>query len=286
MEVPAKEIIIGRKTFFIAPDTTLMPKSYLEDFFALGYECYYVEYDKREDLAKKVETIISLFQDVILFFNIDYMVPDLDWEELIRKLCKQYNKQANFGVFYSRRNSKEERTYLEQKYLYEIGLSCGCIQLEYSKAKNFEIIERSLFANQAQGRRKTIRALCSATCTYTCVYNGKKENGTLQDISLSHFSVIVPQDGMPVKLYEKIHDFRFNIQGLLFASDAVLMMERPTEKGRLCVFAFLTSTGTNGLEQRVKLLLIPTLYKLMAFSLNNLIEETYLGLDKKEEESN
>ena len=284
MEIPTKEIVTGRKVFFIAPDTTLMPRSYLEDFFALGYECYYIEYDKREDFEKKVKAIISLFEDILLFFNIDYPVPGVNWEELIKDISIENNKKSIVGIYYVKRQSNEEKTYIEKKYMPLVGLGPGFIQLEYSKSKNIEILEEALWANKAQGRRKTIRALCTATCTYTCMYEGSRENGVLQDISLSHFSIVIPPEKMPVKLYEKIKDFHFNIQGLLFTSDAVLMMERETAGGRLCVFAFLNSTGGNGLEQRIKLLLIPTLYKLLSANVNMVIEREIEMLKSKQRE--
>lgn len=281
MEIPEKEIVIGRKTFFIAPDTTLMPRSYLEDFFALGYECYYLEYDKREDFEKKVKTIISLFEDVILFFNIDYPIPGVDWEELIKSVSIENNKKSFVGIYYAKRQSNEEKTYIEKKFMPLVGLGTGFIQLEYSKAKNIEILEETLWANQAQGRRKTIRALCNANCTYNCMYEGNRENGVLQDISLSHFSIVIPPEKMPVKLYEKIKDFHLNIQGLLFTTDAVLMMERQVVNGRLCVFAFLNSTGGNGLEQRIRLLLIPTLYKLLSTNVNLVITQKLANLKEE-----
>lgn len=284
MEIPTKEIVTGRKVFFIAPDTTLMPWSYLEDFFALGYECYYIEYDKRGDFQKKIKAIINLFEDVLLFFNIDYPASGIDWEELIRSISIEENKKAFVGIYYARRQSNDEKLYIEKKFMPLVGLGAGFVQLEYSKSKNIEILEETLWSNQAQGRRKTIRALCTQTCTYNCMYEGNRESGVLQDISLSHFSIVIQHDKMPVKLYEKIKDFHLNIQGLLFTSDAVLMMERETPSGRLCVFAFLNSTGGNGLESRVKLLLIPTLYKLLLANVSMLIEHEVMQLKTKERE--
>ena len=80
---------------------------------------------------------------------------------------------------------------------------------------------------------------------------------------------------MPVKLYEKISDFHFNIRGFLFRSDAVLIMDRPSNGFRLLIFAFVASNGANGLDQRIKQLLVPNLYKLMSANLKNLLEQVY-----------
>lgn len=281
MGISVKELVTGRKTFFITPDTSLIPETYLEDYFALGYECYFVEYDKRVKLEKKLEILISLFHDVIFFFNIDYNIQDMDWSEFIYNITQRYSNNASVGVLYTKRQSKDEKSRLERKYLYEMGLNCGCIQLEYQKKQNFEIIEKILFANQAQGRRKNIRALCTSSCTFSCTYNGNAVNGTLQDISLSHFSFVFPKDKLPVQLYEKIIDLHFNIRGFIFRSDAVLIMERPSSDDILYVFAFVSSTGANGLDTRIKQLLIPNVYKLMASNCKTLLDQIYNKVDEE-----
>ena len=283
MGISAKEIVTGRKTFFITPDTSLIPESYLEDYFALGYECYFIENDKRVKLEKKIDILISLFNDVIFFFNIDYRIEGIEWPVLIRNLIESYSNNASIGVIYTKRQTKEERLKLEQKYLYEMGLNCGCIQLEYQKKQNFEIIEKILYANQAQGRRKNIRALCTSACTYTFVVEHQSFTGSLQDISVSHFSFISPENALNIQLYEKIKDFHFNIRGFLFRSDAVLIMQRKTAVGVLYVFGFTSSTGQNGLDNRIKRLLIPNIYKLMASNCKSLLEQIFNRVDNADD---
>ena len=101
VEIPVSEIVTGRKCFFIAPDTSLMPVSFLEDFFSLGYECYYIGNDGRAKIKKKIESILSLFKDVILFINIDYEIPDLHWDDYIEDLIlsKKASKDQ-FGIMF------------------------------------------------------------------------------------------------------------------------------------------------------------------------------------------
>lgn len=275
MGISVKEIVTGRKTFFVTPDTSLIPETYLEDYFALGYECYFVENDKRVRLQKKLDILISLFQDVIFFFNIDYNIPDLEWPVFIRGLIESYSKSASIGILFTKRQTKDEKLKIEHKYLFDLGVQCGCIQLEYQKKQNFYIIEKILYANQAQGRRRNIRALCTSACTFSCTLNNYTTTGTLQDISLSHFSIVCPEGKLKVQMYEKIDDFHFNIRGFIFRSDAVLIMQRPLDGEMLFVFAFVSSTGANGLDGRIKQLLIPNVYKLMASNCKNLLDQIY-----------
>ena len=285
MGISVNDIVTGRKTFFILPDTSLMPESYLEDYFALGYECYYVPYDKRVDIKRKIRAITSLFKDLIIFFNIDYNIQNFNWEEYIADYIGEYQNSASVGILYTKRQTKDEKVRLERKFLFEMGIRCGCVQLEYQKVQNFELIGKILYANQAQGRRKTIRALCSSACTYTYTYGPYKDviTGVLQDISLSHFTILVSGTGLPIKLYEKIADIHFNIRGFLFRSDAVLVMERPVNGDMLYVFAFVTSSGSNGLDERTRSLLIPALYKLLSVNCNAVLDQMYEKFTEKDE---
>ena len=154
MGISVNDIVTGRKTFFILPDTSLIPETYLEDYFALGYECYFVPFDKRINIKKKVKVITSLFKDLIIFFNIDYNLPGLDWDDYIYEYLQEYKNPDSVGIMYAKRQTKAEKSLIERKYLYEMGVRCGCVQLEYQKNHNFDLIARLLYANQAQGRRK------------------------------------------------------------------------------------------------------------------------------------
>lgn len=275
MGISVKDIANGRKTFFVTPDISLIPESYLEDFFALGYECYFVENDKRIPLEKKLDIIISVFHDVILFFNVDYIIPGISWPDFIKRIVEKYDNKTSIGVMYVKRQSKDDRARLEQKYIYDMGLNCGCIQLEYQKRHNFDIIEKILYANQAQGKRRNIRALCTNACTFSFMINDDPCTGTLQDISLSHFSFVVPKDKVELKLYERIKDFHLSLRGVLFRSDAVLIMKRVFGDQILYVFAFISPNGTGGLGPRSKQMLVPNIYRLMSLNCNNLLNQMY-----------
>jgi len=279
VSISIKELVTGRKVFFITPDTSLFPKSYLEDFFALGYECYFIEYDKRVALKTKVDILLSVFNDVILFFNIDYNPNEINWHQFISEIISKYGDRAMIGVLYTKRQRKEEKLQIEKRYLYDLGIRCGCCQLEYQKKQNFEIIERILAANQAQGRRKQIRAMCTKAYTFSVVYEGQQLSGVLQDVSLSHFSLVIPEDKLKLPSYIRLTDFRFNLKGCMFTSDAILIMSRPTPDGILYVFAF-TNASNSGLDSRIKQLLIPNIYQLMNSNFTSLIKQIYTRIDE------
>lgn len=288
MGASVKEIIAGRKTFFVTPDVSLFPANFCEEYLAQGYECYFVENEKQISLAKKLELIISFFHDVVIFFNIDAIIPGIDWSDFINSFHQKYKGNILIGVMYAKRQNMAEKAQIERRYLYDIGISCGCIQLEYQKKINFGIIERVLFANQAMGRRKNVRAICSNGCTYDFSLNGSHFTGMLQDISLSHFSIIVPEE-QSIPQYEKIRDIQFNIKGLHFRANGIFFMQRKTMEGsNLMIFMLLSlEDGARGLDMMTKQLLIPKLYQIMADNCNELLDtlcRTYIEKNPTQEE--
>lgn len=269
------EIIKGRKTFFIAPDRSLFPQQYLEDYLTLGYECYFIDTDIFLPIDVKVDIILSVFKDSILFFNIDAPIQDTNWPTLINKLQLKY-PTALFGVIYAKRQSESERHTIEKRYLYNIGIQCGCIQLEYQKRNNFELIDKMLYANQAMGRRKNVRAVCTNSCKLSFM-SPKNEliQASLSDISISHFSFILPEGQLEIQSYERINDMAFTIKGLRFRTSAVLYMTRKTEEGELFVMAFASNSEPNGLPSVIKTQLIPKIYEIMMENCNVLLDKLF-----------
>ncbi len=270
------EIIKGRKTFFIAPDKGLFPENFLEDYLTQGFECYFIESDIFIPVAAKVDIILSIFKDSILFFNIDSALPDLTWEQLIVSARNKY-PQAMFGVLYTKRQSDIEKKSLERKYLYEMGLQCGCIQLEYQKTNNYGLISKILQANQAQGRRQNVRAVCGGNCTVKfSSENSPNIIAKLSDISLSHFSLTFKIDeDFSIMDYEKITDCQFYVKGLHFVSDAIMVMKRQTGDSVLYVFAFSNSEGQSGLDDLNRRLLISKIYSIMQENCQNLLDKAF-----------
>ena len=270
------EIIQGRKTFFIAPDKSLFPESYLEDYLALGYECYFVDTDIFLSISAKVEIILSVFQDALIFFSIDSPLQNDSWPNFISRLQKKYPR-ALFGVLYAKKQSNYEKEELERLYLMDIGIQCGCIQLEYQKKNNFSVLERVLFANQAMGRRKSVRACCNGFCSIKFSdKNNQLVNTMLNDISLSHFTIQVNKDTpTEIKDYEKIYNIQFFIKGLHFVSDAVLFSSRQIEEGTIYVFAFSKTNGQLGLDTLNRQLLIPKLCSIMENNLHSLLSKLF-----------
>ncbi len=275
MDNLVQEIIKGRKTFFIAPDRTLFPESYLEEYLTAGYECYFIDTDIFLPIEIKVDIILSVFTDSILFFNIDAPIQDISWEVLISRMKEKY-PNAILGVTYAKKQSATDKHQLEQYFLMEIGIQGGCIQLEYQKKNNFGLIERVLYANQAMGRRKNVRAVCNSDCTVK-FHNREKAliREKLNDISFSHFSITIDDNKIRFAPYEKILDVQLLVKGQHITSNAVLFTSRPHVTETLYVFAFCSKNGQSGLDISSKQLLIPKIYNIMQENCMELLRKLF-----------
>lgn len=281
MDALRNEIIQGRKVFFILPDKSLIAPNFMEDYLNQAYECYIIDNDINVPIQKKVGAILTLFKDSIIFFNIDYHVDGLNWHGFIRSIKNKYPDVA-MGVIFSKRNNPAEKAAIENEYVREVGLVGGCIELDYQKNNNFHLIEKFLFANQARGRRKNVRAICQRNSSFNI--DDKKGNIVtywLNDLSLSHFSFTIPEDNtqFQVKDYEKISNISFVIKGIRFQSDATLFLKRETSTGILYVFAFVLPNGQIGLDPMIKNRILPKIYEILCDSCFSLLNKTYDSIE-------
>lgn len=254
-------IIEGRKTFFIVPDATLLPENYLEDFMARGYETYIIGDDRYCPLKAKVGVIIETFTDSILFFYIDADVKGIRWDKYIKELQLKYAGRILIGVLHAKRPNEEEKKKLEKYYLFDVGIQCGCISLEYQKAKNFALIDKVMYANQAGGRRKNIRAICDTRSRVSFITKHGQIKGSVLDISMSHFSAIFDRT-LDLQMYEKVPKVLIDINGLHFISDAILVMQRRKNGVMLNVFVFSNSMGQQGVESDIEPRLLERIYQM------------------------
>ena len=249
----ARTEIEGRKTFFIAPDTSFLPESYLEDFLSRGYEAYIIKDFRFYPIYEQVKIIVETCPDSILFFFVDSDVG-VDWAKFIKYIQDEFQEKALIGVLYAKGRTDEQKAAMEKYYLFDLGLQCGCIELAYNKEKNFEIIDKVMYANQACGRRKNVRAICDSAASANFVYQGAVVKGRVSDISVSHFSFIPdPNYTFPdIPLYTNIGEITVTFKGFRFKVPATLMIQRDLDGGKvLQVFVMLKSNGQQGLDEDI-----------------------------------
>ncbi|OJF76844.1 MAG: hypothetical protein BKP49_04575 [Treponema sp. CETP13] len=281
MEIPEDKLQLvreGLKTFFIAPDFTLLPEEYLEEYFALGYECYAIDDDPYCSLKAKIAGLIATFNEIILFFFIDRKIQGIYWPQYIKELNAKYKGKVRIGVLYTKRTSSQNCRELEYQYLWDAQLVCGCIPLEYQKTHNFLLIRKVLYANQANGRRKNIRAICDSGCSVRFAYNNETFTGDLRDVSITHFSCVFDREPFEIPIYEKIEQINLVIKGQHLTVDAVHMLRRKLESDTISVFVFRNIYDRKGLNTDMQKKMQSILYSITTENTKKLLDQLFLTI--------
>jgi hypothetical protein len=217
----------GKKVFILYPQSVIHEEM-LDILLMNGFEAYTLRDHKR---ALK---ILEHFPDSIMFINIDDGMPEKDWETYVRALQENpKTKDVRLGVLSYNQDKK-----LMEKYLMDISVPCGYIQLKLGIQESTRIILNALQVNEAKGRRKYIRAFCeddpNATLNYksdTGLYQGK-----ILDISSAGLAARIPKlpDGY---INAKLRDMQLKLRGALVMTDVVLMGKRRDDMD-VCILLF------------------------------------------------
>ncbi|MBP5284129.1 MAG: hypothetical protein J6Y93_05635, partial [Treponema sp.] len=232
--------------------------------------------------------IIETFRDSILFFCINSVIEGIDWPSYIKYLQDKYGETILIGVLHTKCATEKEQADLEKYYLFNLGIKCGCITIEYQKARNFSLIEKVMFANQACGRRKNVRALCDSTSRMAFTLHKPQQrsaysqpiskeimiNGKILDVSASHFTCTLPPEvSLPSGL--KIHKILVNINGMHFTTDAVLLAQRTLSETKVFVFGFFARDGKPGLDADVQPRVLQKIYQMVSDKVKALLRTKF-----------
>jgi hypothetical protein len=247
------DVCDGVKTFFVVPDLSLLPEEYLPTWFLNGFETYYLHDSTQLSIEAKVRAVLRRFPEVILFFNIDRKLPGVDWPSFIGRLSRDFRDRAIIGVMFQKRHNPEEVRNLERLYLYQLGISGGCIPLEFQKQRNLTLFTNVLRVNGANGRRKSLRAICTSSCKLNFTFCGKSVTAQIRDISISHFSCAAHGNVPDIPINEVIHGIQMNLRGILCNVDGVLCIRRQIGEESLMVFVYQAPGSREGLTMDLRI---------------------------------
>lgn len=166
--------LLGRKVFILYPHSVIQ-EDLVYTLINNEYEVYLL---KDHNRALK---LLEHFRDAIIFINIDDRLNEDEWEEYIRGIMDNPRlKDVGIGIL-SYNNDQE----LKQKYLMEIGVPCGFIQLKLGIQQSTKIILAALEANEAKGRRKYVRVNCDKdeNAQFNVRVSDTVLNGKIDDVS-------------------------------------------------------------------------------------------------------
>jgi L-rhamnose mutarotase len=220
----------GKKIFLLYPHS-VVHEEMLNVLMMAGFETYTL-YDQ-----KRAAKIFELFPDSIVFINIDEGLQEKEWEAYIRGL-QQNPKTSAIRIGILSYNQDKE---LMQKYLMEIAVPCGYVQLKLGIGESTKIIMGALEANEARGRRKHIRAFCEDDPTVTMNFKRNSElfQGKILDISAVGLAVKIP--GIKNIIANSVLDnVQLRLRGTLIMTDLLFMGIR-SDKKDVCIMLFDSS---------------------------------------------
>jgi hypothetical protein len=142
--------LAGKKIFILYPHSVIKDEM-LDILIMAGFEAYIIH-----DHKQAIKLLIR-FPDSIMFINIDEGLSEAEWESYVRGIQESPKiKDCKLGILSYNTDQK-----LMQKYLMDITVPCGYIQLKLGIKESTRIMLSALEANEARGRRKFIRADCS-----------------------------------------------------------------------------------------------------------------------------
>lgn len=243
---------LAPKIFFISPDPAVVSEGFLETAFLLGYEAYLLADDLGGELRERVEVLIDTFDDLLLFFTIDRRSSVDEWAVYLSDLQRRYGHRVRIGVLYDRLSSAVQDNLVKNLFLFDAGISGGCVPLHPSARKNHQTLLDVLAANQAAGRRKRIRMRCHSPNGVNFEVEAGYIDAILIDLSISHFSARFDEGDPGWELGTKRGRVQLRLGGRLLMVNALVGLKRVVGGKTVYVFLFHPETTRPGLDDLVK----------------------------------
>ena len=176
----------GKKVFFLYPHSVIQ-EDLVEHIVQNEFEVYLVNNHTRMiDILKK-------YPGSILFINIDTRMKEPEWEQYVRRIMSD-SATGDIQIGILTYNEDKE---LAKKYLMDIMVTGGYIQLKLGLKESTKIILKTLIANEARGKRRFVRVTCSTNIVneFNVGIHEKMYTGYIKDISSA---------GMACYFYESV----------------------------------------------------------------------------------
>jgi len=194
----------GKKVFFVYPHSVFQ-ENLIQRLVDLEYEIYILKDHKH------VDTVLQLFPDAVMFFNIDRGMNRDEWEKFIRGLLQEPRKEPlSLGIL-----SYEFQKELAQLYLFELSLPCGYIQLKQSLDEATRIVAKTLEANEVKRRRKFIRYRVdeNTELKFNARVGSQLEDGQVLDISSAGIAAVFNRQDLVLTKNSLLSDIQLNLMG-------------------------------------------------------------------------
>jgi hypothetical protein len=228
----------GKKIFLLYPQSVIHQEM-LDILIMAGYETYTLTDEK------KARKLLVKFPGSIMFINIDEGLKESEWETYIREIMEDPNTtDSSLGIM-----SYNQDRDLMQKYLMDLAIPCGYIQLKLGLQESTKIILGALEANEARGRRKFIRADCEDDVNATLNYKTLEGNilhGKILDISSAGVAAKI-EKFPPLAANTELDAVQLKLRGGMVLTDMIFMGRRKDRQSVLILLFDAKLTPENKL---------------------------------------
>jgi hypothetical protein len=203
---------LGKKVFFLYPPPVLTE---VIDYLARQEFEVYLARDH-----ERLKRFIASFPDAILFVNLDDGLDEAGWLAYVKSL-RADAPAVGIGIVTLNENAE-----LRELYLMGLQVQCGFVILKLGASKTAEILAKTLDANEARGRRKFVRALCSpGTGQCAVTHEGATLRGDLTDLSSAGMAITL-DGGTSFKVGTVLRDVTLTIKGQRLSVSGVVVAKR------------------------------------------------------------
>src|SRR6056297_1073359 len=230
----------GKKVFFLYPHSVIQ-EELVTHIIQNEFEVYLI------NNHRKLLPLLKKYNNSILFINIDERLKESEWEEYIQSIM---NNEATKGVQIGILTYNEDKE-LARKYLMDLMVPGGYIQLKLGLKESTKIILQTLMANEAKGKRKFVRARCpnNVTTEFNVELMGSMRNGYIKDISTAGMACIFQGDlDLPAKT--PLNRVQLKLRSRIVMISGVIAGNRQTPEDTLYVVIF-TEYISGDAKQRI-----------------------------------
>lgn len=239
----------GKKVFFLYPHSVIK-SDLIHDFVQNEYEVYTLKD------YKKVKLLLKKYKDSILFINIDDVLNETEWYEFVESIVKSKDYEGvQVGIL-----TYNENEDLAKKYLIDLAVPCGFIQLKLGKEQSRSIILKSLEVNESKGQRKYVRATSSNTqkSTFNVQVGADYRTGYVNDISSVGMSCVFNEE-VGLTKNAILRKIQLKLNGKLVLVDAIVFGSRKLENNQLVYVLMFTNNITDDNKSKIHAYISATL---------------------------
>ncbi len=246
--------LLGKKVFFINPHSVIQDEL-IDTIVDDEYEVYMI------NDYKKINDIKNIYNNSIVYINIDAGLSEAEWEKLIRFYSDDsLKKNIKIGILTYNEDQK-----LAHKYLMDILVPCGFIRLKLGLKESINIVKQTLEANEAKGKRKFVRASPQPD---DGSFNWKNKDGTLMFGHINDISSV----GMAITFDEEkdieknsiLKDIQIKLKGTLIMVSGVVIGFRKEEESKTIYVLIFDRTLSRNMKKRLRM----SIHKLLQDDIN------------------